>query len=156
MFLHFWLRYVWPNLADLELERVEEVWARRVEPDLATYVAMRAERSLIPLLAQAPLREWLGFSPSFVGRYWDPAMEIDLVALDAERRTAGLCEVKWSTRPVGVDVARTLRAKAAAVPELSGCRCRFVLFSRSGFTSELARTAPEDLRLVDLRTFKPG
>lgn len=155
-FTAFWMRYVWPNLAELELERVDDVWARRIQPDLTAYLASHAERALASILSREPLLGRLGFAPARIGRYWDPGREIDIVALDAAATRAAVCEVKWSERPVGTDVFLALRGKAEAVPALARCARTYVIFSRAGFTAELRRSAPADLVFVDLRDAPAG
>jgi AAA+ ATPase superfamily predicted ATPase len=150
-FTSFWLRYVWPYLAELEMERVDEVWETRIAPDFPGYVAAHAERVLTTTLFREPVLSRLGFTPAHVGRHWDPEAELDIVALDGSRRKVALCEVKWSGRPVGTDIAADLRARGELVPELAACQKSYVIFSRSGFTPALSRSAPPDLVLVDLR-----
>jgi AAA+ ATPase superfamily predicted ATPase len=149
-FTDFWLRYVWPNLAPLEMDRAEEVWDRRIEPDFAGYVAQRCERFVGDLLRHEPLKEWLGFEPVTVGKYWDPGAELDLVALDRDGKTAVIAEVKWTARPIGPEVARKLRSQADTVESLRAVNKRFVLFSRAGFTDDLKTSVPDDTYLIDL------
>lgn len=154
-FTGFWLRYVWPYLAELEMEQVDEVWETRIAPDFTAYVAAHAERVLATLLLREPLRGRLGFAPSHVGRHWDALAELDIVALDGSRRRAALCEVKWSSRPVGTDIVADLRARGEAVSELAACEKVYVIFSRSGFTPALTGSTAPDLVLVDLRELPP-
>ena len=149
-FTDFWLRYVWPNLAALEMDRVDEVWDRRIEPDLPGYMAQRCERFLGDLLRHDPIRTWLGFEPVTIGKYWDRNAELDLVALDRDGGNAVIAEVKWTARPIGPDVARRLHAQADSVESLRCLNKRFVLFSRAGFTESLRASVPDDLYLVDL------
>jgi AAA+ ATPase superfamily predicted ATPase len=97
------------------------------------------------------LREWTGFEPDRVGRYWDRRVELDLVALDRKRERAIIGEIKWSVRPVGEDVARDLEERAEGAEALGSFKKRYLLISRSGFTPGLARAASDRLLLVDLR-----
>lgn len=153
-FTDFWMRYVWPNLAALEMDRVEEVWDRRIEPDFPAYVSQRCERFVGDLLRHQPLQEWLGFEPATVGKYWDPNVELDLVALDRDGRNAAIAEVKWTSRPIGPDVARKLRAQADTVEALRSVNKRFLLFSRAGFTESLRKDTPDATYLVDLSRWR--
>ena len=153
-FTDFWLRYVWPNLAALEMDRVEEVWNRRIEPDFPGYVAQRCERFVGDLFRHDPIQTWLGFEPAIIGKYWDPNAELDLVALDSDGTNAVIAEVKWTARPIGPDVARRLRSQADTVESLHTVNKRFVLFSRAGFTESLRTSVPDDMYLVDLARWR--
>ena len=153
-FADFWLRYVWPNLAALELERIGQVWTTQIAPDLAGYVSLRCERFVVTILEQPFVRDWLGFEAAVVGKYWDRSVELDLVGLDAKRERAVIGEVKWSRRPVGTNVAESLRTRSQAVSALHPMEKRYVLFSRSGFTDALNRSCPDDVLLVDFSTLE--
>jgi AAA+ ATPase superfamily predicted ATPase len=48
-----------------------------------------------------------------MGRWWDRNEEIDLVAIGEDTILFG--EVKWSRKPVGTDIYKALRTKAANV-----------------------------------------
>lgn len=150
-FVNFWMRYVWPNLAPLELEKVDEVWSGRIAPDFHRYVSTHCERFVGALIGRPNVRDWLGFEVATMGRYWDAEAEIDVVALDQERRHALIVEVKWSSNAVGEDIANNLRTKAEACPAFSSMKKQYLLVSRSGFTANLTRKALPDLLLMDLR-----
>ena len=149
-FTDFWLRYVWPNLAALEMDHGKEVWERHIAPDFPNYVARRCERIVSDLLRQPAIRQWLGFEAAVIGKYWDPKTELDIVALDRDGRQAAIGEVKWTKRPVGSDAARKLRAQADNVEALRSFSKRFLLFSRAGFTENLRACTQDDMCLVDL------
>jgi AAA+ ATPase superfamily predicted ATPase len=80
------------------------------------------------------------------GRWWTRTDEIDVVAFGARRILAG--EVKWSRRPVGADVLRSLEEKVARAGWTD--RATLALFSRAGFTPAVraAAAARRDLLLV--------
>lgn len=87
-----------------------------------------------------------------IGRWWHRNEEIDIVALDEEKREIYLGEAKWSKKPVGTDILEDLRRKAPLVEWNSGKRKdRFMLFSRSGFTDALKEKArKEDVLLISV------
>jgi AAA+ ATPase superfamily predicted ATPase len=69
-----------------------------------------------------------------VGKWWSKGVEIDLLALDEEKKEVVFCECKWrEKRPDIADLER-LREKAAFVNWNKGARFeKFVFFSKSGF-----------------------
>ena len=84
-----------------------------------------------------------------MGRWWDKGEEIDLVALNRETKQALLVEVKWSERPVGLDIYEGLKAKAGKVRETLGAwggeaDIRFCLFGKKSFTEAVMRKAAEE------------
>ncbi|RMF38488.1 MAG: hypothetical protein D6759_00815, partial [Chloroflexi bacterium] len=93
----------------------------------------------------------LPFEPDRVGGWWDRRGQVDVVALNRAERVILLGEAKWLNRPVGVDVLESLKRRGArAVPDPSWT-VHYILFSRSGFTTELRRQAErERLMLVSL------
>ena len=78
-----------------------------------------------------------------VGGWWQGPQEVDVAAV-ADDGPLLLSECKWTTRPVGADILRTLEAKGPAVQadlKRAATRVDLALFSRSGFTPELRRQA---------------
>ncbi len=88
-FFNFWFRFVYPNLADLELGLVDEVWGK-IEKNLNAYYGVMFERLVREMLR---LRI-LDFGQKKVARWWHKGEEIDAVA----ELESGLLfvEVKWS------------------------------------------------------------
>ena len=86
---NFWFRFVYPNLGDLELGLVDEVWAK-IEPKLNAYYGKVFERLVVEMLCQ----KMIDFGQRRVARWWHKGEEIDAIAELEE----GLLfvEVKWS------------------------------------------------------------
>jgi AAA+ ATPase superfamily predicted ATPase len=94
-----------------------------------------------------------------VGSWWGTARvgprqseqrEIDVVALDAERRVVATGSCKWTNAPLDYGEKALLSQLEAHLPGAEAVQ-RHYLFSRSGFTDSLKRLAdaqPERLRLV--------
>jgi len=140
-FFKFWFRYVLPNRARIEEGRLENVLSR-IRTDFPTLVAENYERLAADIIKAHEDRI---FPIENAGRWWTKNEEIDLVALNEERREALFGEVKWSARPVGTDIYRDLKRKAALVDWHSEERTeRFCLFSRSGFTKPMLDLARKE------------
>ncbi|WP_456366812.1 ATP-binding protein [Thermococcus sp.] len=88
-FFNFWFRFVYPNLADLELGLVDEVWGK-IEKNLNAYYGRMFER----LVGEMLRLRILDFGQGKVARWWHKGEEIDAVV----ELESGLLfvEVKWS------------------------------------------------------------
>ena len=88
-FFNFWFRFVYPNLADLELGLLDEVWAK-IERELNAYYGRMFERLIREMLRQ----KIIDLEQRRVARWWHKGKEVDTVAeLDDGLLFA---EVKWS------------------------------------------------------------
>ena len=135
-FFNFWFRYVYPNLSDLELGMVDEVW-EKIQKDINTYYGIMFERLVREMLS---LRI-LDFGQKRVHRWWHKGMEIDAIAETGE----GLLfiEVKWKKvrKREAKKILEELRKKAET---FDGPK-RFLLIAR-----EVEEKTPEAIDLRDV------
>jgi uncharacterized protein len=98
----------------------------------------------------------LPFAPEAVGSHWRRQVQVDVVALNWQRREILLGECKWGEEPVGRQVVRELIAQKG--PKLrqdlsdgDAWTFHYAIFARAGFTDAAAAglTARQGL-LVDL------
>jgi len=144
-FIKFWFRHILPNRAAIEEGRYERLLPR-LESDFPALVAENYEKLAVDIVRA---REDLFFPTDAAGRWWNREEEIDLVAVNEERREILFGEAKWSARPVGIDVYRDLKRKAPLVDWHNGERTeRFCLFSRSGFTKDLRELARKEQAIL--------
>ncbi|MBP1953311.1 AAA+ ATPase superfamily predicted ATPase [Halarchaeum rubridurum] len=88
---------------------------------------------------------------SKVGRWWYGEDEIDVVGLEPSDDRLLLAECKWTTDPVGLGVAESLREKAGRVRWGPNTREEeFALFSKSGFADGLADELDDSWSLFNL------
>ncbi|OQX18731.1 MAG: hypothetical protein BWK76_06695 [Desulfobulbaceae bacterium A2] len=140
-FCRFWFRFILPSRSELEMGRVEEV-AGKIINQLPQYLGSVYEK-----IAQETLLAHMDlfFPFTAIGRYWERAEEIDVVALNPELDAILFCEVKASEKPVGSDILEALRKKATKVPWGSARRReQFCLFSTAGFTEALRKQADQE------------
>lgn len=140
-FFSFWFRFVFPRRAELEMGLADAV-LKDILGQMPQYVSTVYEK-----IAKESLRMHtdLFFPFSAVGRWWDRNNEIDLVAINPSLNSILFCEVKWSEKPVGVDVYEALREKAKQVSWRQKDRKEFYcLLSRKGFTDAMVKRAKED------------
>jgi len=144
-YLNFWFRFVQPHSSMIEAGQGNVVYERFIAPNLDEYMGRVFEevaRSYMQLYAS----EELELPPVLrVGRAWGRDFEIDLIAEHADGSwTIGEC--KWVRRSVGERVLHKLQAKATQLlrivkfPE----NLRYAIFSSSGFTPAMRRSAEKD------------
>lgn len=150
-FLRFHYRFVEPGRSQLRTRQLARAYVRdRVLPELDHH----ASRTWEDICQQHVLRTGAGVAA--VGRWWgnvragaggrSEQREIDMVALDVERRVTALGSCKWTDRAMDFDQLNLLDRLAPYVDDGAAEAERF-LFSRSGFTDRLRRHADEDPRL---------
>lgn len=129
-----------PNRSRLARGRIGEV-AREIEKRLPSYTGH---------VFEDVCRDWigrvspLGSNADEVGSWWNRKsnVEVDIVALNKKGYTV-LGECKWWKGPLGVDALDALvNAKAVIGPKAS--QAKLVLFSKSGFSTELRARAASD------------
>lgn len=141
-FFTFWFKYVFPYRSRLEightgylLTKIEETF----EQHLSFVYEDTCREMCLDLLKEGVM------AFSTIGRWWAKNEEIDLVALDEESKTIWFGECKWSAKQVGKDIYQDLRRKAQLVDWGGRERQeRFILFSRSGFTTAMRQVAKQE------------
>lgn len=124
-YLSFWFRFIQPRLSEYEVSR-EKLW-RDVLHKLPDYVGQRFDFACRELVRLAEKRGLLPFEVSKIGRHWGyyreegkrRVYEIDIVALDAERKRALFGECKWRKKAINTEkLVEELKRKV----ELTGWR----------------------------------
>ncbi|MCX6560780.1 MAG: ATP-binding protein [Candidatus Aminicenantes bacterium] len=140
-FIKFWFRHILPNRTAIEEGRFDRLLPQ-LEADFPALVAENYEKLAVDIV-QA--HEDLFFPMDAAGRWWNREEEIDLVAINEERKEILFGEAKWSARPIGTDILTDLKRKAPLVDWHNGERTeRFCLFSRSGFTKDMRELAHQE------------
>jgi hypothetical protein len=160
--VHFWYKFVLPNRSRLELGDERGVWDEQISPALNSYVGQIFEHICRESFVHHH-KNWK--LPAFKswGRWQGQdrnkrSIEIDIVAeLEDGLRLTG--EIKWSSRPVDVDVyyghqrdledlSNSGRKWAHEAFEEAGQQ---IFFSAAGFTSSFEDiAAEEDIILITL------
>ena len=143
----FWFRFVYGNQDQLRLLG-ENAYDELVAPELADYVSPLFER-----LCQQALPALLDRQFRNVGQWWFKEHELDVLGLTTDGLVAGEC--KFTSQPVSEGVLTDLERTTAEVrwpEEPTEGETLYVLFSRSGYTTDLERVAEtrDDVRLFDL------
>jgi AAA+ ATPase superfamily predicted ATPase len=86
----------------------------------------------------------IDFILSKIGSYWSSNIEIDVMALDEERKKVLLGECKYLNQPVEADVFFKLKEKSERITEISQYEKMYAIFSKSGFTNRLKEVAGQN------------
>ncbi|HEY3283548.1 MAG TPA: ATP-binding protein [Armatimonadota bacterium] len=146
-FLDFYYRFVDGSQGLVERGMGARVWQKTIAPQLHHYVSSPAfERACRQYLWRALEAEQIPEEASFthLGRWWSGDQELDVVALDADRRVTLVGSCKWTSNPVDLGDYQVLLEGASRLPGAStDRRPHLALFSRSGFTARLQDLAAD-------------
>ncbi|WP_136689162.1 ATP-binding protein [Halorhabdus amylolytica] len=143
----FWFRFVYGNQDQLRLLG-EDAYDEIVAPEIADHVSPLFER-----VCQQALPRLLDRQFTDVGQWWFKEEELDVLGLSREGLVAGEC--KFTSQPVSEGILSDLEPTTDEVRwagEPADADPLYVLFSRSGYTDDIERTAAarSDVRLFDL------
>jgi AAA+ ATPase superfamily predicted ATPase len=149
----FWFRFVYSNQDQLHMLG-DDAYDELVSPELADYVSPLFER-----LCQRALPDLIERQFRDVGQWWFKNQELDVLGLTDDGLVAGEC--KFTSTPVSEGVLASLERTTSAVrwsEEPADGETLYVLFSRSGYTDDLTRTAGtrDDVLLFDLSELVTG
>jgi uncharacterized protein len=144
-FYIFWFRYVYPFKSYLEigqtsasLFKIQQDWSTQ----LGKVYEQVAQELMWELSAQYPE---MFFTMEQCGRWWNTNTEIDIVGYSLQLKQMIFGEVKYTAKPVGINIYEQLKEKAKYVPLMKEERRKlYILFSGGGFTDELKKLAQAD------------
>ena len=148
-FVRFWFRYVYPYKGELELDN-QQVSLDELNKDFVQkFVAFAYEDICKDIFAALCRSGELDFTPSRIGSYWlndvSNDTQIDVMAVDHQRKLLFAGECKYHNKPVDAPVYYALEEK---VKKSTGLHTAFPayqviygLFSKSGFTQRMTEQA---------------
>jgi AAA+ ATPase superfamily predicted ATPase len=140
-FFQFWFKFVFTGRGELEMGKADIV-LDRIRQELNQYLSMAYEKVAKEVI-WSHMEKFFPFT--YVGKWWDKNEEIDLVAVNPEINSILFGEVKWSNKPVGINIYAALKEKAKKVKWGNENRSQhFCLFSKNGFTEAMLRQAKAD------------
>jgi AAA+ ATPase superfamily predicted ATPase len=141
-FFRFWFNFVFPNKSFIEERELDYLVDKKIKPRLDQFTSLTFETVCRSYTKQGEVG---GLKFNKVGRWWSKDAEIDIVGLNDDDNVILFAEVKWSSKPVGIDILADLKQKATLVEWGRHGRVEhFALFSRSGYTEEMKRVAEQD------------
>lgn len=147
-FIEFWFRFVYAYKGELELENIEYVLGKIKKSFIENHVSFVYQDICRDLLSMLCREGKIDFIPSKIGSYWSSNIEIDVMALDEERKKVLLGECKYLNQPVEADVFFKLKEKSERITEISQYEKMYAIFSKSGFTNRLKKVAGQNSNIL--------
>lgn len=147
-FLHFWYKYIFPNISELEFGEEERFYEAHIRDELFNFVEKTYEKVCREFLILMSQYEKLPGKFSVPEVFYGKEGIIPLIA-DGENGSLLIGKCKWSVDPMGSeDFEKLLQLSGQTGQEAD----HYYLFSREGFTSELSVMARgmENIQLIDL------
>ncbi|MDR0286460.1 MAG: ATP-binding protein [Clostridiales bacterium] len=150
----FWYRFVLPDISRITAGLGNVVCEEVFEEQLASHTGHAFEECAIQYMWRLLKAKKAPISFKKIGRWWgnNPKEkceeEIDFIAFSGSN--AIFSECKWRNAQTGEDVLNDLIRKATLLPQFKNNK--YMLFSKSGFTSSLTEKAAnqDDILLVGL------
>jgi AAA+ ATPase superfamily predicted ATPase len=143
----FWHRFVRPNLSSVAQGFGRDVWRLQIAPHLDEFMG-RAFEEICREHARRFSQESFAAPAQEIGTIWHADFDIDVVGslLDGSMIYG---ECKWWRDPVGENILDQLIERASLTSYgRDNPKRQFVLYSRSGFTSELRRRVTSQKGIV--------
>lgn len=157
-FIRFWFRYVYPYKGELELDNQQIVLDELEKDFIQKFVAFSYEDVCKDIFASLCRSKAVDFAPSRIGSYWlndiNGDTEIDVMAVDHQKKQVFAGECKYHNKPVDATVYYELEEKVKKSAELRtafpGYKILYGLFSKSGFTQRMLDQAEgrDDILLI--------
>ncbi len=137
-YLKFWFRYIFQNMEYLNVNKADELH-NKIEADLNLFVSTAFEDVCREYVSHS-LKEYI-----LVGSWWEKEEEIDIVAINEDKKSILFGECKWSKNLIDTDVYEKLKEKSRIVNwHLNDRAEKFCIFSRKGFTEKMKTLAKEE------------
>lgn len=151
-FFKFWYAFVFPNMSELENGDVDGIWKYAIEPEMNFYVSYMFEDICRQYLRKMNRENKLPFHFTKIGRWWDKAIELDILAMDTKKEKFMLGECKYKNSNFSYSDFQNMKEKFQ--PQKRNSEIYYYLFSKSGFSGELQAETHEypEVRLIDLDT----
>lgn len=119
-----------------------DVVLKDVKDSLPQYLSLIYEKIAVQLLIKYSGK----FFPfTKIGRWWEKNEEIDVVCINPTLNKILFCEVKWTSKPIGIDIYESLKEKSRKVIwGNEGRKEYFCLFSKRGFTDAMLEKAKKE------------
>ncbi|MHB9128035.1 MAG: DUF234 domain-containing protein, partial [Candidatus Humimicrobiaceae bacterium] len=145
-FFSFWYAFTFPNISELEAGDFEGVYQYSVETALEEYTSHFFEDVCLEYIRQKNIRAELPFRYSKIGRWWTSTEELDIMAVDREKKNFILGECKFKNTPFKLSELKATQEKFKT--NKSVARKYYYLFSKSGFTKDVVTYADADKSIM--------
>jgi len=132
----FWYKFIFSNQISINLGNYRYI-LQTIKENYNSYVGRVFENIIRELVALYINKKIKNFEINFeeIGSWWDKrGSEIDLVAYNKKEKRILIGEIKWTNKPVNLEILNELIEKSKLI-EFKG-EYHFILVSKSGFTKE--------------------
>lgn len=148
-YFRFWYAFIFPNISELESGDVNGVYEYVIEKELNNYTSYIFEDVCKEYLRRKNRNNELPFHFSKIGRWWNKAVELDIMAVDYEKKHFILGECKYKNVAFSMSDLNSLKLKFQ--PQVPTDGVYYWIFSKSGFTSDVQEAADAgEVKLVSL------
>jgi len=148
-YLRFWGNWILPYTSQIEFGEIESLLQEIVRPGWDRFVGFAWEELARHHVYQLAARHLIPFWPEEVGSWWSAKAQIDVVAVQRERRSVLVGEARWRRQPMNLADLETLQTKARQwLGDERGWDLWFALFSCDGFSAELKARAAKDTHVL--------
>ncbi|MBP2073398.1 DUF234 domain-containing protein [Thermoanaerobacterium thermosaccharolyticum] len=153
-FFRFWYRFVFNNKTLIEQGLLDEVIENKIKSSMNNFLGLVYEEICIDYLKILNKNKKLPFIFEEIGKWWgnNPYKrreeEIDIVAINNDNIIFGEC--KWQNQKIDMAVLNDLIEKSALFDYQNKY---YILFSKSGFTSEVANFASYSNNIILVENF---
>jgi uncharacterized protein len=139
-FFRFYFRFLFPHLKSLLSP--EEITAH-IKSELRAFVGLAFAKLAQQWTATQARAGRLPFAPEAVGSHWSRQVQVDVVAVNHQRRELLLGECKWGAEAVNRQVVRELIEQKGPkvrqeLPDGDSWSLHYAVFARAGFTDAAA------------------
>jgi len=145
-FFSFWYAFVFPNISELEAGDFEGVYQYSVKTALEEYASHFFVDVCLEYIRQKNINAGLPFRYSKIGRWWSSTDELDIMAVDREKKNFILGECKFKKTPFKLSELKATQEKFKTNKSDAGKY--YYLFSKSGFTKDVVAYADKDKNIV--------
>lgn len=145
-FIRLWFGCIYPYESFLEFQE-KDLIVDKLIPLIKQHTAYCFEELCRQYLKQHAAR----MNCVKIGRQWGARYEIDIAGIGTDNKLNLVGECKWSNRKVGLSVYQQLQKKILDHNLPVSDDCRYVFFSKSGFSADLREFSGrnENITLVD-------
>jgi AAA+ ATPase superfamily predicted ATPase len=149
-YFRFYFTYMFPYMSELIDSGTHHIVESIIKPDLNRFMGSVFEKVCKQFMTKLKGEGHAPFYFTKLGRWWEKAEEVDMVAFDQDRNLL-IGECKWTSSPVGTKILhKMIDLNIQIMPDAK--ETWYFIFSKSGFANDLVETSKTDsnIKLITL------
>jgi hypothetical protein len=148
-FFRFWYAFIFPYISELESGDINGIYKYAIQPMLDHYTSYCFEEVCREHLRRLNRQNALPFHFTRIGRWWNKSTELDIMATNRDKDNFLLGECKFKN--TAFNLAELDATLTKFKPSKKAAKVYYYLFSKSGFTPDIHKTAnKKDIHLVHI------